>query len=48
MVNSRAPDWGKGQVQSNIGGKLTVNFEHQGKQVLNLDHVALEIVSFNS
>ena len=28
-----APDWGLGQVQSNIAGKVTVNFEHQGKVV---------------
>ena len=25
------PDWGLGQVQSNIGGRITVNFEHAGK-----------------
>ena len=24
-------EWGLGQVQSNINGKITVNFEHQGK-----------------
>ena len=24
-------DWGLGQVQSNIGGRVTVNFEHAGK-----------------
>ncbi|HEY1385929.1 MAG TPA: DUF3553 domain-containing protein, partial [Dongiaceae bacterium] len=23
------PDWGLGQVQSAIGGKVTVNFEHR-------------------
>ena len=27
-------DWGLGQVQSNIGGKITVNFEHAGKVVI--------------
>lgn len=32
--NAAAPDWGLGQVQSNINGKLTVNFEHAGKMVL--------------
>jgi hypothetical protein len=30
------PDWGLGQVQSAIGDKITVNFEHRGKLVLNL------------
>ena len=28
------PDWGTGQVQSNIGGRITVNFEHAGKVVI--------------
>ena len=27
------PDWGTGQVQSNIGGKVTVNFRDAGKVV---------------
>jgi hypothetical protein len=30
------PDWGLGQVQSAIGDKVTVNFEHRGKLVMNL------------
>lgn len=38
------PDWGLGQVQSNIGGKVTVNFEHMGKVVIESDRVDLEIV----
>jgi hypothetical protein len=38
-----APDWGLGQVQSNIGGKVTVNFENQGKVVLDGRVVALII-----
>lgn len=29
------PDWGTGQVQSNIGGRTTVNFENAGKQVID-------------
>lgn len=39
-----APDWGLGQVQSNIGGKVTVNFENEGKVVLDGRMVALDIV----
>ncbi|MHC0052805.1 DUF3553 domain-containing protein [Actibacterium sp. D379-3] len=35
------PDWGLGQVQSNIGGKITVNFEHQGKVVIDGARVGL-------
>ena len=36
------PEWGLGQVQSNINGRATVNFEHAGKVVINLSEVALQ------
>lgn len=29
------PDWGTGQVQSNIADRITVNFEHAGKVVID-------------
>ena len=35
------PDWGVGQVQSNIGGKLTVNFRDVGKVVIDSSRVAM-------
>ncbi|WP_298491745.1 DUF3553 domain-containing protein [uncultured Maritimibacter sp.] len=35
------PDWGLGQVQSNIHGKVTVNFEHAGKRVIDISQVSL-------
>lgn len=35
------PDWGLGQVQSNIGGKITVNFQEVGKIVLDSRRVGL-------
>ena len=35
------PDWGLGQVQSAIGTRVTVNFEHAGKQLINTAVVAL-------
>ncbi len=35
------PDWGLGQVQSNIGGKITVNFENEGKVVIDGRRIAL-------
>ncbi|MCK0143698.1 DUF3553 domain-containing protein [Aliiroseovarius sp. F20344] len=35
------PDWGLGQVQSNIGGRVTVNFEHAGKQVIMIELIDL-------
>ena len=40
------PEWGTGQVQSNIGGKLTVNFREKGKVVIDSARVAL-IASFD-
>ncbi|WP_308442984.1 MULTISPECIES: DUF3553 domain-containing protein [Jannaschia] len=36
-----APDWGLGQVQSNVGAKVTVNFENSGKQVIDSTRVPL-------
>ncbi len=38
------PDWGIGQVQSNINGRITVNFTETGKQVLDGTRIALEMV----
>ena len=35
------PDWGTGQVQSNIGGKITVNFREAGKVVVDGSRVML-------
>lgn len=35
------PDWGTGQVQSNIGGRITVNFREEGKVVLDSARVML-------
>ena len=37
----QAPEWGLGQVQSVAGAKVTVNFEHAGKQVIDSAHVRL-------
>jgi hypothetical protein len=39
-----APDWGLGQVQSVVGNKVTVNFEHAGKRVVMIDNAPLEVV----
>ncbi|MBY4892287.1 hypothetical protein A8B78_15955 [Jannaschia sp. EhC01] len=41
--NPKAPDWGVGQVQSNISGRVTVNFENEGKLVLDGRRIALVI-----
>lgn len=42
------PEWGLGQVQSNINGKITVNFEHNGKVVVNGERVNLIMVPHGS
>lgn len=36
-----AEGWGLGQVQSNVGGRVTVNFEHAGKQVIDGGRIPL-------
>lgn len=35
------PDWGIGQVQSNVAGKVTVNFPDAGKVVIDTSRVML-------
>jgi hypothetical protein len=40
-----APEWGLGQVQSVIGSRATVTFEHRGKVLIDLRHVHLELVA---
>ena len=46
VVNPNQKDWGVGQVQSIIKGKVTVNFENVGKKVINSNIV--ELVRLNS
>lgn len=36
------PDWGMGQVQSVIGARITVNFEHAGK--VTIDGAVVELM----
>ncbi len=37
-------EWGVGQVQSNIAGRITVNFPDAGKVVIDGAQIALELV----
>ncbi len=37
------PDWGLGQVQSVVGSRVTVNFHHAGKVLVNTAVIALMI-----
>ena len=46
IVRARAfPDWGLGQVQSSIGGQVTITFENQGRLVLKDNQADLELVT---
>jgi hypothetical protein len=38
-------DWGLGQVQTVVGHRVTVNFEHAGKQLIDTSRVKLVFVS---
>ncbi|ABA80609.1 DUF3553 domain-containing protein [Rhodobacter sphaeroides] len=38
------PEWGMGQVQSNVKGRITVNFEHAGKVLIDGGRVELQLV----
>ena len=44
VTNPDNKDWGIGQVQSIINGKVTVNFENVGKKVININIIELERV----
>ena len=41
VENPTNKDWGIGQVQSIINGKITVNFENVGKKVINTKNIEL-------
>ncbi len=38
------PDWGLGQIQSVIGDRITVNFEHAGKRLINGAIITLDVI----
>ena len=42
VIHPNNKDWGIGQVQSIINGKVTVNFENCGKRVINIENIKLE------
>ena len=45
VANPDHKDWGVGQVQSIINGKVTINFENVGKKVININIIKLERVT---
>ena len=42
VVNPQNKNWGIGQVQSIIKGRVTVNFENVGKKVINANNIELK------
>ena len=42
VILSGRPDWGLGQVQCVVGTRITVNFEHAGKRLINIAHAELK------
>lgn len=48
VLHPAAPEWGEGQVQSRLGDRITVNFAHAGKQVIDGRRVALTIVRLDA
>ena len=47
VTNPDNKEWGIGQVQSIINGKVTVNFENVGKKVINSSLICLEKIYSN-
>mgnify|MGYP000663201578 FL=1 len=47
VTNPNNKDWGIGQVQSIINGKVTINFENVGKKVINSSLICLEKIYSN-
>ncbi|MEO0341984.1 MAG: DUF3553 domain-containing protein [Pseudomonadota bacterium] len=44
VTHPTKPEWGLGQVQSNVENKVTVNFENKGKIVFLGDEIILVMV----
>jgi len=45
VTNPNNKDWGIGQVQSIINGKVTINFENAGKKVINSEIIKIEKIN---
>ena len=48
VTNPANNDWGIGQVQSIINGKVTVNFENVGKKVINAKNIELKKIDLKN
>ena len=45
VYNPSAKEWGIGQVQSIINGKVTINFQNVGKKVINSNNIELKKIN---
>ena len=45
VINPLNKNWGIGQVQSIIKGKVTVNLENVGKKVINAENIELKKIN---
>ena len=45
VTNQANKNWGIGQVQSIINGKVTINFENAGKKVINSEIIKIEKIN---
>ena len=45
VTNPKNLNWGRGQIQSIIKNKVTVNFENVGKKVINSNKIILEKIN---
>ena len=45
VINPKNRNWGIGQIQSIIKGKVTANFENVGKKVINSEEIVLEKIN---
>ena len=45
VINPKNKNWGIGQIQSIIQGKVTVNFENVGKKVINSNNIVLKKIN---
>lgn len=44
VQHPQRPEWGTGQVQSNIDGRITVNFPDEGKVVIDGQRIQLILI----
>ena len=45
VINPKHKNWGRGQIQSIINNKVTVNFENVGKKVMIGNKIILEKIN---